>query len=130
MIGTRMSLITSCIFYNTRDPKVVQDYKNFIGTAIAWITYPCSQLGEKGTAYIFATPCFTNNVYNLGKHEVTFYDGYETFGIAIWDLISAYISPKSDPDAKAFLIKNFGYIWRGVIIDWIRRDMPRPMADI
>ena len=130
MIGTRMSLITSCIFYNTRDPKVVQDYKNFIGTAIAWMTYPCSQLGEKGTAYIFATPCFTNNVYHLGKHEVTFYDGYETFGIAIWDLISAYISPKSDPDAKAFLIKNFGHIWRGGIIDWIRRDMPRPMADI
>ena len=130
MIGTRMSLITSCIFYNTRDPHVAQDYKTFIGTAIAWMTYPCSQLGGKGTAYIFATPCFTNIVHELEEHEVTFYNGYDTFGIAIWDLISVYISPKSDPDAKAFLIKNFGHIWRGGIIDWTRRETPRPIYDI
>ena len=37
---------------------------------------------------------------------------------------------KHQKGTRAFLKRNFPHIWRGLIIDWVRIEMPRPTASL
>ena len=130
LIGTRMSLITSIVFRNSRDEETLAAYKKYSQSAIAFLVFPFSRLSAGGETFVISMPQFTNFVHELGVGETTYYNGYDTFGIALWDLVADYTSINDDHQSRAFLIKNFGHIWRGGIIDWIRRESPRPTNDI
>ena len=130
LIGTRMSLVTSIVFRNSREKATLAAYEKYSYSAVAFLIFPFSWLSAGGKTFVIAKPQFTNFVHELGVGETTYYNGYNTFGLVLWDLVADYTSIGQDRQSRAFLIKNFGHIWRGSIIDWIRREKPRPVGDI
>jgi hypothetical protein len=130
LIGTRMSLVTSIVFRNSREKETLTAYKKYSKSAVAFLTFPFSQLSSGGKTFVIAKPQFTNFVQDYNATDIGYYNGYDTFGLALWDLVADYTSIREDQQSRAFLIKNFGHIWRGGIIDWIRREKPRPIGNI
>jgi hypothetical protein len=130
LIGTRMSLVTSIVFRNTREKTTLAAYKKYSKSAVAFLVFPFSQLSSGGKTFVIAKPQFTNFVQDYNATDIGYYNGYDTFGLALWDLVADYTSIRDDQQSRAFLIKNFGHIWRGGIIDWIRREKPRPTGHI
>ena len=130
VIGTRMSLVTSIIFRNSNEKTVLSAYSKYSNSAIAFLVFPFSKLSAGGKTYVIAKPQFTNFVHELGISEIAYYNAYDTFGISLWDIVSDYTRIQEDRHSRDFLIKNFGHVWRGGVIDWVRRKGPRPMVDI
>jgi hypothetical protein len=130
VIGTRMSLITSIIFRNSDDQSIADMYRKYSMSAVAFLVYPFCLLANGGKTYVFSRAKFTNHVRALGVKETTYYDGVITFGQSLWDMTLEFRNPNQDRDTRDFLVTNFGHIWRGLMIDWLRREMPRPTAQL
>jgi glycosyltransferase involved in cell wall biosynthesis len=127
-IGVDITLLTSGIFNRALGVKAIDLAKKYVGSAFASqpiLFAAMFPVGERISCCVIDTPLILNNPTILEKTGL-FYDGVDAFGVNYWSILSEYSNSIPALVRGKFLKRTFGHIWRGLIIDWIKRDIPSP----
>jgi glycosyltransferase involved in cell wall biosynthesis len=127
-IGIDITLLTSGIFNRALGVKAIELAKKYVGSAFASqpiLFAAMFPVGERISCCVIDTPLILNNPTILEKKGL-FYDGVNAFGVNYWSILGEYSNSIPASVRSKFLKRTFGHIWRGLIIDWIKRDIPSP----
>lgn len=126
--GTNITLLSTGIYRRSLGLKGLLLAEKYIGTAFASqpiIFHAITSDISSKRIYFLGEPFLINHPTVLTEDGL-FYDGVRAFGVTYFHLINEFCPPLDKNVVNEFLKNNFGHIWRGLIIDWVRRNIPAP----
>jgi len=127
--GTDMTLLSTGVFNRKEALKAIDVAMTYVGTHFASqpliLSAMIGQENQEQNIYFVGKPFLINHPTELTK-EGLFWDGVYTFGVIYYKLLYEFSPPIERASIRKYLKRNFGHIWRGLVIDWIRRDIPAP----
>lgn len=123
-ISNELGFVSSIIL--DRDKALNADKKNmdkFLGLQFINVYLAMNVLSQEGKFYYVDYPYVVCHPAPPEKHT---YNGFEIFGVDFYKIISNFKDKFDKKSVKKLLAKNFGHVWRGVLIGWFMGiDTPR-----
>jgi len=117
-VSNELGFISSSIF---RHDKILNiDEKNinqFIGSRFICFYLVMHILSQDGKFYYVEHPYVICHPTPVGKHS---YGGFQTFGVDFYAIVKNFQNKFNKKSIKKILAKNFGYVWRGILVGWLR----------
>lgn len=130
IVGVDMTLLSTGVFRRTDAIKGLPTARKYVGSHLASQPLLFEALTSGGKIYYLKGPFILNFPTKLAKGDNLFWDGVKTFGVRYFDILQEYKNRFSKKAFKRHLARNFGHIWRGLIIGWIIRDTEAPRKRI
>jgi len=125
-VGAAMTLLSTGVFRREVGLRALPLARKYVGTAFASQPLILEAITSGGKVYQLSGPYLLNHLTELKKGQNLFYDGVKAFGVTYYNLLRDFRHKFDTGAVRAYHKKNFGHIWRGLVIDWIRRDIPAP----
>lgn len=129
-VGIDMTLLSTGIFRRDVALPALPLARKYIGTHFASQPLIFEAVSSGRETLVIAEPFIVNHPTQLAKDQGLFWDGVKTFGVAYFDILMEFKQKFSRRAIRKVLARNFGHMWRGLIIGWIRRDTEAPRRRI
>ncbi len=117
-IANSLAFVSSIILDGSILKKINEaEVKRFISTGLVnlYLTLYAISKGEKffyvSSPYVYVKPTPPE------KHT---YDGFKVFAVNFYDIVYSFRGVFSKKAIRKVIAKNFGYLWRGILVGWIR----------
>jgi len=129
-VGIDMTLLSTGIFRREAALPALPIAKKYIGTHFASQPFIFEAVSSGRETVVIAEPCLVNHPTEMVKGQNLFWDGVTTMGVGYYDILLEFRGRFGHRAIRKVLARNFGHIWRGLIIGWIRRDTEPPRRRI
>lgn len=129
-VGIDMTLLSTGIFRREAALPALPIAKKYVGSHFASQPLIFEAVSSGKETLVILEPYIVNHPTILAKGQGLFWDGVKTMGVAYFDILMEFKNKFSRRAIRKVLARNFGHIWRGLIIGWIRRDTEAPRRRI
>ncbi|MBN2198085.1 glycosyltransferase family 2 protein [Candidatus Wolfebacteria bacterium] len=123
-ISNELGFLSSIVFKKDKILNINTDNMNrFIGSGFINIYLVMHILSQEGKFYYIDYPYIICHPTPIEKHS---YGGFEVFGINFYHIVRNFENQFKRKSIKKMLAKNFGHVWRGILVCWLKGyDTPK-----
>lgn len=111
-----LGFISATIFKKEKALTGIEGSKRYIGTAFVNLYIVLHILAQEGKYYYLRGPYCTSY---LNKPDEVNNNGFEVFGVYFYRIIQEFQKKFNTHSIKRVLEKNFGSVWRGMLVRWV-----------
>lgn len=117
-ISNALGFMSSIIFKKDKISNIDEENINqFIGSRFICFYLVMYILSQEEKFYYVDYPYVISHLTPAGKHS---YDGFQVFGVDYYRIVKNFQDKFDKKSIKKMLAKNFGYVWRGILVGWMR----------
>ena len=116
MSGGNLGFITVTIFEREKALPGIEGSKKYLGSAFVNLYLIFQVLSQSKVIRFISFPYIHNHP---NTQEEVNDNGFEVFGINFFNIATEFKGAFSRKSLRALLKKNFGYVWRGVLVRWV-----------
>lgn len=115
-IANTLGFISATVIMRERALSGISLSEKYIGSAYVNLYLVLHVLSQGGKFYFLNDPYVINYP---GSQEKANDDGFEVFGVNFFRIVREFSNKFDKKSVKKTLSKNFGYVWRGVLVRWV-----------